>query len=294
MTAERSSDAVGALGDRGQPVPTGSVNSGPPTGSARRRPYAGTSSSGPCRAGRGIGRGTGRHASGCTPRRPPDGRDLGAVGAKGREIDGHWRSIAVTGRSQPKEPLTWDNSRSEAGGDAGNRTRVQGFAGPCLSHSATSPGRPAGRAAAGHPSGRAGAASTDRFAAVRAVFDTCSTPTSSTTTSRRRHSDPCGNVTCTPATGAEPPDASRHDKPDQRATTGGSSGGEARSIQTATSTSPEPSGAAATDSDHRSPAPTPTPDDRCHSPPDVRTTESTTSPTRRPASSTTPACRPHA
>ena len=88
-------------------------------------------------------------------------------------------------------------------GDAGNRTRVQGFAGPCLSHSATSPGRPAGRAAAGHPSGRAGRpARTDS-----PRCGPCSTPAAPRPrprrTSSRRHSDPCGNVTCTRETGAE-------------------------------------------------------------------------------------------
>src|SRR3546814_6494483 len=60
---------------------------------------------------------------------------------------------AVSGghqRSTQKEPLTWDFTRSGAGGGGGNRTRVQGFAGPCLSHSATPPGT-------GHSSGAASA-----------------------------------------------------------------------------------------------------------------------------------------
>ena len=64
-----------------------------------------------------------------------------AVGASAN-IGGIPGFSTVTGghcRSQRKEPLTWQYTRSEAGGDDGNRTHVQGFAGPCLNHSATSP-----------------------------------------------------------------------------------------------------------------------------------------------------------
>ncbi len=48
---------------------------------------------------------------------------------------GHSRTLA----GKRKEPLSWYFTRSGAGGDDGNRTHVQGFAGPCLNHSATSP-----------------------------------------------------------------------------------------------------------------------------------------------------------
>ena len=41
-------------------------------------------------------------------------------------------------RTREKQPLICEH-RSGAGGDAGNRTRIHGFAGRCLSHSATSP-----------------------------------------------------------------------------------------------------------------------------------------------------------
>jgi hypothetical protein len=37
-----------------------------------------------------------------------------------------------------KQPLTWQNSRSKAGGDAGNRTRVEGFAVSCPEPQSTS------------------------------------------------------------------------------------------------------------------------------------------------------------
>ena len=46
--------------------------------------------------------------------------------------------VRVTGGAT-KKPLSWNDTRPGAGGDDGNRTHVQGFAGPCLNHSATSP-----------------------------------------------------------------------------------------------------------------------------------------------------------
>ena len=48
------------------------------------------------------------------------------------------RVVTVSGTGTNRS-LTRQHTRSAAGGDAGNRTRVQGFAGPCLNHSATSP-----------------------------------------------------------------------------------------------------------------------------------------------------------
>ena len=42
-------------------------------------------------------------------------------------------------RRRPESPPAAQNLRKQTGGDDGNRTHVQGFAGPCLNHSATSP-----------------------------------------------------------------------------------------------------------------------------------------------------------
>src|SRR5437764_6659221 len=64
------------------------------------------------------------------------------LGAGWERTRGFWGSLAVCPghyRSNQKQPLTCCFSRSRVRGGAGNRTRVEGFAGPCLNHSATPP-----------------------------------------------------------------------------------------------------------------------------------------------------------
>ena len=101
-----------------------------------------TSATGSCRAGRGSGArylpvallDVGHRSPPLTRvERARSGHAKWRISGGHREVNGgHWRS-------QRKEPLTWHNTTSEVGGDDGNRTHVQGFAGPCLNHSATSP-----------------------------------------------------------------------------------------------------------------------------------------------------------
>src|SRR3546814_2136638 len=54
----------------------------------------------------------------------------------------HTRCALVTGVQTCALPISCVSQIRGRGGGAGNRTRVQGFAGPCLNHSATPPGVP--------------------------------------------------------------------------------------------------------------------------------------------------------
>ena len=69
----------------------------------------------------------------------PPGSTRGARGSETRGFLGHRRITARSWRTDQKRSLTCASIRKAAGGGAGNRTRVEGFAGPCLNHSATPP-----------------------------------------------------------------------------------------------------------------------------------------------------------
>ena len=72
--------------------------------------------------------------------------DMGKQGAKQERLrrnltdTGGWPETFPDNVRSAKTPLTSTKVLVWEGGGGGNRTRVQGFAGPCLNHSATPPG----------------------------------------------------------------------------------------------------------------------------------------------------------
>ena len=83
---------------------------------------------------------------------------------------GRPKGATLTNRNLLMTAAESQSIHAAAGGDGGNRTRVQGFAGPCLNHSATSPG--------GDRSRRRGALYRRRAFAGRTGFPGCELATS--------------------------------------------------------------------------------------------------------------------